>query len=116
MGSGTNSFISRAPRFALKVPVVLYLRDHMASGQSINVSESGMLARFDRTLDIWLKGHLCAVAGEWHLSIDVHIARVDGRVTALAFEIKGEGDRTTIQKLIELAEHEHPAALPAPAA
>jgi hypothetical protein len=112
MGSDASSFISRAPRFDLKVPVVLYLRDHMSSGQSINVSESGMLVRFDRTLEIWLKGHLCAVAGEWHLSINVHIIRVEGRVTALAFEIKGEGDRATIRKLIELADHN----LAAPAA
>jgi hypothetical protein len=112
MGSDANSFNPRALRFELKVPVVLYLRDHMASGQSINVSESGMLARFDRALEIWLKGHLCVVAGEWHLSIDVHIARVDGWVTALTFEIKGEGDRATIRKLIELAEHD----LAAPAA
>ena len=112
MGSDTSSFSPRAPRFELKVPVVLYLRDHMASGQSVNVSESGMLVRFDRTLEIWLKGHLCAVAGEWHLSINVHIIRVDGQLTALAYEIGSEGDRATIRKLIELAEHD----LAAPAA
>ena len=116
MGSGANSFISRAPRFDLKVPVVLYLRDRLASGYSINVSESGMLATFNRTVDPLLKGHLSAVAGEWHLSIDVHIVRVEGRVTAMAFEIEGEADRATIQKLIDHAEHEHAIELPAPAA
>jgi hypothetical protein len=112
MGPDAQGFQSRAARFDLKVPLVLYLRDHMTSGQSINVSESGMLARFDRSLEIWLKGHLCVVAGEWHLGIDVHIARVDGRMTALVFEIRSDGDRATIQKLIELADHD----LAAPAA
>jgi hypothetical protein len=112
MGSDANSFIPRSLRFALNVPVVLYLRDHMASGRSINVSDSGMLVRFDQTLEIWLKGHLCVVAGEWHLSIDVHIIRVEGQLTALAYEIGSEGDRATIRKLIELADHN----LAAPAA
>jgi hypothetical protein len=93
----------RAPRFDIKVPLVLYLRDRIASGHSINVSESGMLATFNRRLDPWAAGHLCAVAGELHLAIDVHVVRVEGRAAAMAFEVGSEGDRATIRRLIEYA-------------
>jgi hypothetical protein len=116
MGPDASGITPRAPRFDLKVPLVLYLRDRIASGHSVNVSESGMLATFDRRLEAWLTGHLCVVAGEWHLAIDVRIVRVEGRVAAMAFEIANEGDRATIRKLIECANPGLMAQPPAPAA
>jgi hypothetical protein len=104
MGPVASGFTPRAPRFDLKVPVVLYLGDRIASGHSINVSESGMLAMFDRPVEAWLTGQLSSVAGEWHLSIDVRVVRAEGRTAALVFKIVSEGDRATIQKLIDHAD------------
>jgi PilZ domain-containing protein len=103
MGSDEKVFAPRAPRFDLRTPVVLHLPEGIVKGYSVNVSESGMLAKFDRPVDIWAEGRLSADVGEWNLSINFRVARIEGRDTGLCFHIANEGDRKTIQKLIEYA-------------
>jgi len=70
-------------------------------GNSVNISESGMLVEFDRTQEVWLTGRILAQIGEWRLSTSVRVARVDGRMTAFAFQGMSDIDRTRIHKLIE---------------
>jgi hypothetical protein len=104
MGSDTNGpFYSRAYRFDLKMPIFLDLPEGRVKGRSLDVSESGMLAFFEQPLDVWLTGRLSAVIGGWQISINVRVARVDGRKTGLNFLVGSRGDLVTIQKLIELA-------------
>jgi PilZ domain len=103
MGSDANVFPPRAPRFDLRTPVVLLLPQGIVKGYSVNVSESGMLARFDRLVDIWAEGRLEAVIGDWDISINIRVARIEGRETGLRYNIANEGDRMTIQRLIEHA-------------
>ena len=70
-------------------------------GNSVNISESGMLAEFDRGPEVWLTGRILAQIGEWRLSTGVSVVRVDGRMAAFAFREMSDIDRTRIRKLIE---------------
>jgi hypothetical protein len=103
MGSDAKVLAPRAPRFDFRTPVVLFLPQGIMKGYSVNVSESGMLAKFDRPVDIWAEGRLSADVGEWNLSINIRVARIEGRETGLSYHIANEGDHKTIQKLIEFA-------------
>jgi len=104
MGYSATGVPSRAPRFNLSTRVVLHLPEGNFKGHSINVSQSGMLATFDRALDVWLDGRLFALVGEDFLGINVRVARVDGRLAGLTFQVAGESDRIMIQKLLERAD------------
>jgi hypothetical protein len=116
MGAEAIDFIPRATRYGLNVPVMLYLPDDIASGRTINISETGILATFDRSLDPWATGRLCAEVRRSYLSIEVRVVRVEGRQTGMTFHIVTEGDHAAIRELIEFAQMELAAVPPAPAA
>jgi len=101
MGSTRHGIIARAFRLSLKTPVIFYFAGGKVRGNSVNISESGMLVEFDRTQEVWLTGRILAQIGEWRLSTSVRVARVDGRMTAFAFQGMSDIDRTRIHKLIE---------------
>ncbi len=104
MGSDTKGILHpRAPRFELRVPIVIQLPEGMVKGRSLNISESGMGAVFDDHLDVWLAGRLFVMIEDLHLSINVRVARVQDREAGLTFQVATDGDRITIQKLIEHA-------------
>jgi hypothetical protein len=102
MGSDANVLVSRAARFNFAAPIVLQMSGRTIRGQCVNISESGMLARLDRPLEIWSEPTLSQV-GEWYVNMDVRVARIEGRDTGLAFHISTESERTAIRKLIEVA-------------
>jgi hypothetical protein len=97
----TTSFTPRAPRLNLKIPVVFDFDRGRASGQSVNISESGILAVFDRSLDIWITGRLSILVGDSYVRIQARVARVNGRIAALAFRPMSGTDRTIIHNFIE---------------
>ena len=116
MGTETIDSTPRATRYDLNVPVVLYLLDGIASGRTINVSDTGILATFDRPLDPWDTGRLHTLATGSYLSIEVRVVRVEGQQVGMTFQIAEESDRATIGKLIELANLGLALVPPAPAA
>jgi hypothetical protein len=83
--------------------VVFHFADTRASGHSVNISESGILAVFDLSLDIWIEGQLSAFVGEWHINVEARVVRIDGCVAAFAFQNIANQERTKIQQLIEAA-------------
>jgi hypothetical protein len=111
---GANNFNPLDARMDMDVPVILYLHDRIASGHTVNVSDSGMLATFDRRLDPWATGRLCVVTEKSHLSIQVRIVRVDGSLAGMSFV--SDSDHADIQQLIEHANGGPAAAPRAPAA
>ena len=106
MGSTTRSFIARAPRLSLRTPVMFYFAGGRVRGTSVNISESGVLAEFDRGPEVWLAGRILAQIGEWRFSTGVRVVRVDGRTTAFAFQELSDEDRIKIHKLVEDANGE----------
>lgn len=101
MGPIPPGIIARASRLSLKTPVLFHFAGGKVRGESVNISESGMLAEFDRGQEVWLTGRILAQIGEWRLSIDVKVVRVDGRRTAFAFREISDIDRARIRKLVE---------------
>jgi hypothetical protein len=101
MNPNPPGFIDRAPRLPLKTAVVFDCAEGKVKGRTVNISESGMLAVFDRPLDIWLPGRIMGVVGGWYVDVRVRVVRVDGRTAALAFEGLTESSRAAIQKLVE---------------
>jgi hypothetical protein len=101
MNSNAHDWIDRAPRLPLKTTVFFDYAEGRVKGRTVNISESGMLAVFDRHLDVWLPGRIVAVVGEWYLDVRVRVVRVDGRTAALTFEGLTESSRAAIQKLVE---------------
>jgi hypothetical protein len=104
MGSDSRRiFVPRAPRFVLETPVSIELSEGTIKGQSVNVSESGMAAIFEELMDVWAKGPLHAEVGDSHITLNVRVARANGREAGLTFLIAGDDDREAIQKLIDCA-------------
>jgi hypothetical protein len=80
---------------------MFYFEGGKARGSSVNISESGMLAQFDRGPETWLVGRILAQIGEWRFSTGVRVVRVEGRMAAFAFQELGDEDRMKIRKLVE---------------
>jgi hypothetical protein len=111
MGSDTKGPTPRAPRLSLSVPVVLQSSEGRVKGHSIDVSESGILVRFEQPVDYWMEGRLMAMFGESYVIINVRAMRIEGRQTGLAFLIANDDDRASVTKLLEHAQT--PLRLPA---
>lgn len=98
-----QTMVARASRLSLKTPVLFSFAGGKVRGNSVNISELGMLAEFDRGQEIWLTGRILAQIGEWRLSIGVCVVRVDGRKTAFSFREISDVDRSRIRELVENA-------------
>ena len=114
MGAEKIDFNPFDTRREIHVPIMLYLNDRVASGHTVNVSDSGMLAMFDRRLDPWVSGRLSVVTRNCHLSIEVRVVRVDGHLAGMTFV--RDSDHATIQQLIEHAGREMAVQAHVPAA
>jgi len=104
----------RALRFDLNLPIRFHCSDGMITGHCVNISASGMLAVFDRKVDIWQEGEVSAFSGERHLIIEARVARIDGRDIGLHFKIVSEDDQNTIRRLLSLAHERERAMLLSP--
>lgn len=91
----------RLTRFHLDLAVSFVADGRTHGGQSLNVSESGLLARFDQLPEIWSEGQLLLEVGERYLSINARVARVHGNDVGLAFSVATENDQETIRILVE---------------
>lgn len=99
-----QNYQNRAPRFDLNLPLRFFSSDGMMAGHCVNVSESGMLAIFDRPVEMWLEGDLSFFIEGRQFSIKARVARVNEGDTGLRFPIDSEEDKLTIQKLLALVE------------
>jgi hypothetical protein len=93
----------RASRVRLKTPVMFDFPGGRAWGESIDISESGILAVFTQMLDIWLIGRLSILVGEQPIDIEARVARVDGRTAGLSFRQASDKQHAIIRDLINKA-------------
>jgi len=104
MGSDSKRiFVPRASRFVLKTSIYIQFPEGTIKGRSINVSESGMAAVFQQSMDMWAKGRLYAAVVDSHVNLNVRVSRADGREAGLNYQIATDNDRIAVQKLIDYA-------------
>lgn len=102
-----KTYPPRASRYRLEVDVTFIGEDSRCEGRAINVSASGLLAKFDHPPELWTNGRLEMEAGEHYLSLPVRVARAQGNEVGFAFFLESENDRASIDILI-LAVIDHP--------
>ncbi|MES2392110.1 MAG: PilZ domain-containing protein [Acidobacteriota bacterium] len=95
--------IPRAARIPLTIPVVFACAEGRVKGRSIDISESGILATFERPLDIWITGHLSILVPEHPIFLDARIARVESHTAAMSFRTMTARDSFIIHSLINKA-------------
>jgi len=93
----------RAERFELSILVRFQAEDRILAGLSVNVSESGMLARFDHPAEIWSEGLLSTVVEGNFIGIEARVARMHGADAGLTFHIRNEKDRQALRILLSHA-------------
>jgi hypothetical protein len=90
----------------IKTPLALRLPDGDRIGYSINISESGVWASFDRGLDLWVEGTLSATFGERDVNFGVRVVRSDGHEAGLIFHGLSDEDRVLIKTFIDQSKGE----------
>jgi hypothetical protein len=105
-GPDTKIFVNRADRIPLELPIAFTYSEGKIRGKSLNISESGILATFDRQLDVWLTGQLSILLPEHPIFVETRIARVDGKIVAMSFRNMRPRDRLIIQTLLKAASDE----------
>ena len=98
-----SSHINRSARYDLELPLTLLMEDEELSGHTCNVSETGMLARFARPLDIWTEGTLSLLAGEHYLTLKARVVRTQDREAGFLFLLETENDRRAAEILLDAA-------------
>ena len=92
---------ARATRFELDAFVSFVIGQGKHDGQCVNVSESGLLAKFDEPPELWTDGQLSLEAGDHYLGIHARVARIQGNEVGFAFSIQNDNDKAAINILIE---------------
>jgi hypothetical protein len=98
-----HPFLARLCRYEVNLPIRFFSSDGLATGQILNVSDSGVLVRFDTPVAIWTIGELTARIGDRNLHIKARTARVEGRNIGLNF-LPGAPNSTDILRLIDFAQ------------
>ncbi len=105
-----NAPTNRSTRCSLEVPLSFKTSDGMITGQTIDVSESGILVRLDSPVELWLVGELSLTAGEYYIQIEARVARTFGDGCGLSFLIENDMDRLSIGILYDYAKSLTPGA------
>ena len=93
-------FISRARRVPLIFPAV-FDHDHgTAKGQTVDMSESGVLVNFNTAVEVWTTGKLSIEGRGWRLQLTARVARVNGLQAAFAFRDLDESGRASLRDLL----------------
>jgi hypothetical protein len=75
--------------------------DCVYTGQCINVSQSGLLARFEKPPELWSRGKIELEAKEHLLTIHARVARRQDNEVGFAFSLDTENDWAAISILIQ---------------
>ena len=98
-----EAIANRAARYALKVPVRFRSADGLVLGETVDMSASGMLVRFDREMDVWLSGEMSTFVHAHPLTLRVRVIRADDRMAGVAFLIRSDADREAVKELMVVA-------------
>jgi PilZ domain len=107
--STVKEYESRSFRSDLGLPVRFFSAEGLITGHSVNISASGMLARFDKPVAIWMVGELNIHLDEGYINLRARVARIAGREAGLAFYIDDDDDRLAIGRLLDFGcRHDQP--------
>ena len=98
-----RSFPSRADRLDLSFPVEFRGAEGSALGSCQNISESGLLARFRRPLELWTSGDLWCNTGTMILELKVRIVRANDRDIGMIFQFRNELEREAVRTVVAFA-------------
>jgi hypothetical protein len=84
-GSQSMGLIARAARHSINLPVVFTSTEGRVCGRSLDISESGILATFDRPLDVWLTGQLSLLVPDQPIRLETRVVRIDHLTAAMSF-------------------------------
>jgi hypothetical protein len=95
------SYPLRATRFELDARVFFTGDDRAYAGQSIDVSRSGLLARFRNLPEIWTIGQLELEVGSHYFNIPGRVVRLEGDEVGFAFKLFSQRDLSAVSLLID---------------
>jgi hypothetical protein len=101
MGSDVHRFIRRNSRYNIETPVVFHLPEGNVKGHSINISESGSFAAFEREIVPWLTGRLSAQFGDWHIDFSLRVARIEEHKAGLVFQGLSDKDHAILRRFLD---------------
>ena len=90
----------RARRLDLSLPVRFAEPGGETVGRCLNLSESGMLAIFDRALELWVTGRISITVDRTRVEVTARVARVGEREAGLAFLFVDEAERRQMIALV----------------
>ncbi len=96
----TSIFTSRAAREQCQVPISFHADGKTVAGHSVDLSQSGMLARFEEPLEAWITGNLIIRFNEDLFVVRARVARVDGSQAGLAFRPETQEEHEAVRMLI----------------
>lgn len=97
------AYQNRAERVAARFPVTLTIENQSLSGECINISESGMLARFPVSLELWTIGEATLHFAEGVLALRTRVARVLDLEAGLVFLFTNDDQRSTVAAAVASA-------------
>lgn len=98
-----RSYAERADRLDLSFPVEFREEDGRTRGSCLNISASGLLARFQRPLELWTSGDLWCDTGATILELRVRIVRANDREIGMTFQFRNDLEREAVQSVVAFA-------------
>ena len=96
----------RAERLNLSFPVTFFGDEGALPGSCLNISLSGLSARFTRPPELWVTGRISLQTGRSTLTLHARIARVFNREAGLAFLFKSDAEREALREVVAFASTE----------
>lgn len=96
-------FQPRAERLNLSFPVTFFGDGDTLPGSCLNISLSGLFARFTRPPELWVTGRIALETGKATLTLDARIARVFDREAGVAFLFHTEAEHEAVRDLVAFA-------------
>lgn len=90
-------------RFKLVVSLSFKTPDGTIAGHTIDVSQSGLLAKFNEPVELWVVGEISLTVGEYYLEIKARVARTLEDGCGLSFLIEDHNDRQAVAILNDYA-------------
>ena len=97
------TLINRPPRLDLDIPFNFKVSELLISGRTVNVSESGLLARLELPVELWMVGDLSMTVGAYYIELEARVARTHAEEYGLSFLINSESDRRAVSVLNDYA-------------
>ena len=93
----------RAERLNLSFPVTFFSDDGTFPGSCLNVSVSGLFARFPRAPELWINGRVALQTGKGTVTLPARVARVLDTGVGLAFLFQTDAEREAVRDLVAFA-------------